>query len=142
MILNGILDSRLGPLSLLADASQDVTQSRFLPNSRYVTTPVLSRPDERGREVLYLARRFPPHPEDLAVQRERVVTDVDRLDNLADELLFDPELAWRLCDANGVIFPDEIEARADEDDLARRTIVAALPEGFPGPGVPLGGSLG
>jgi hypothetical protein len=137
-----ILDDRRGPLSLLANDSQGEPESRFPPNSRYVTTAVLRRVDEYGREVLYLARRFPPRPEDLAVQREREVTDIDRLDNLADELLNDPELAWRLCDANSVIFPDEIEARADEDDQVRRIIVVALPEGFPASGASRGGPLG
>ena len=33
----------------------------------------------------------------------------ERLDNITAEYLGDPELFWRVCDANNVIAPEELE---------------------------------
>ena len=49
-----------------------------------------------------------------------------RLDNLAAEYLGDPEQFWRICDANGVLRPDELT-----DTIGRR-IRITLPDGIPG----------
>ena len=74
----------------------------------------------------YVSRRFLPDPDRLSVQGEHVVVEGDRPDNLAATTFGDPELFWRLCDANRVIFPDELVAT-----IGRR-IRITLPEGIPG----------
>lgn len=98
----------------------------FPPTSRYhgVDVAVLQRDD--GTPVAYLRRRFLPQPERLALLREHVVTSSDRLDNVAALYFGDPELFWRLCDANRALHPGELLER-----LGRRLRIT-LPEGFPG----------
>lgn len=99
----------------------------FLPTSRYhsVGTAVHTRPD--GEEIVYLRRRFVPGPENFHTLQEHVVTEGERHDTLAAQLLGEPEQFWRLCDANGVLRPEELT----ETPGARVRIT--LPEGVPGP---------
>jgi hypothetical protein len=110
--------------SLLSQAATSVP--RFPPNSRYHATPVgqLVAPD--GLAVAYLRRRFVPPPEGFALLREHAVVQDDRIDRLAAEYLGDPELFWRLCDANGAIRPDELL------EIVGRPIRITLPQGIPG----------
>lgn len=98
----------------------------FPVNSRYVLTPTarLLRPD--GREITYLRRRFVPPPEDLALLREHIVVQGDRPDVLAARHLGDPELFWRLCDANRAMRPSELT-----ETIGRRVRIT-LPAGVPG----------
>jgi hypothetical protein len=96
----------------------------FPPTSRYhqVATAQLTAPD--GRAIVYLRRRFVPPPERFALLQEHVVTEGDRLDNIAARYLGDPEQFWRLCDANGVMRPEQLT------DTIGRTIHVTLPEGI------------
>ena len=98
----------------------------FPPNSRYAesATAVLETPDQGS--IVYLRRRFVPPPERFALLEEYTVLQGDRIDNLAARLIGDPELFWRLCDANGVMRPCELTAT-----LGRKLRVT-LPEGIPG----------
>ena len=57
---------------------------------------------------------------------EHVVVAGDRLDNLAAQVLGDPEQFWRLCDANGAMLPDELLEIG-------RALRITMPEGIPGP---------
>ncbi len=95
----------------------------FPPSSRYsgVETAKLERAD--GLTVIYLRRRFVPQPERFALVREHVVTQGDRLDNIAGQHFGDPELFWRICDANRVLLPEELE------EIGRRLRIT-LPEGL------------
>ena len=97
---------------------------RFPPNSRYadIETTTLTGPD--GRPVVYLRRRFVPPPERFQVVQEHGVTQGDRLDRLAAMYLGDPELFWRLCDANRAIRPDELV-----EQIGRRLRIT-LPDGI------------
>ena len=63
-----------------------------------MATATLTTPD--GKTIVYLRRRFVPASEQFALVQEHTVTDGDRLDNLSAQYLGDPELFWRLCDAN------------------------------------------
>lgn len=100
--------------------------SQFPPNSRYAGTPTarLELPD--GRSAVYLRRRLVPRPERFALLREHTVVQGDRLDLLAARHLGDPELFWRICDANGAMRPDELT-----ETIGRRLRIT-LPEGVPG----------
>jgi len=80
----------------------------FPPNSRYHATEVIRRALSDGIERTWLARRFPPDPDSLAGVQDYRVSDGDRLDNLAAQLLGDPELYWQICDANRAMRPDEL----------------------------------
>jgi hypothetical protein len=99
---------------------------RFPASSRYHSTPVarLELPD--GRVVAYLRRRFVPPPEAFSTLREHTIVQSDRLDRLAAESYGDPELFWRLCDANGALRPNELT------DVVGRGLRITLPEGVPG----------
>jgi hypothetical protein len=98
----------------------------FPPNSRYhaVGTAVHVRGD--GRNVAYLRRRFVPPPERFAEIATHAVVQGERLDHLAARYFGDPELFWRLADANGALRPDELV-----ETLGRRLRIT-LPEGIPG----------
>lgn len=71
--------------------------------SRYEKSRVLSRTDEHGRVRQYLEpRHIPPTPGqtlDLSLGPNR------RPDQLAAEILGDPSLWWRICDASELLNP-------------------------------------
>jgi hypothetical protein len=101
--------------------------ARFAANSRYygLETAQLTRAD--GRVIVYLRRRFVPEPERLALMVEHSVVEGDRLDNLAARYFGDPELFWRICDANAAMHPGELT------ETTGRTLRITLPEGIPAP---------
>ena len=100
--------------------------SRFPATSRYFDVDTARRVLEDGTVVTYLRRRWVPQPERFATLSEHVVMQGERLDNVAAHYLGDPEQFWRLCDANGVLHPEELTAKVG------RRIRITLPEGVPG----------
>lgn len=101
---------------------------RFPPSSRYSATPIAAMETATGRVVTYLRRRFVPPPAAFSTLREHQVEQGDRLDRLAATYIGDPELFWRLCDANGALRPDELT-----ETIGRRLRIT-LPEGVAGAG--------
>jgi hypothetical protein len=105
--------------------------NQFPPNSRYngIDTATLEVPDgqtSEGTNITYLKRRFVPQPAKFYVIQLYTVAGGDRLDNIAAKYLGDPELFWRICDANGVIRPEElIETPGNQINIT-------LPEGVSG----------
>ncbi|WPB55026.1 LysM domain-containing protein [Xylophilus sp. GOD-11R] len=99
----------------------------FEPGSRYygIPTAQLRQPD--GRTVVYVRRRFLPPPEEFAVLQTVRVVAGDRLDNLAARHIGDPQLWWRLCDANGAMSPEALVAEPGA------TLDLTLPQGVPAP---------
>ena len=99
--------------------------SLFPPNSRYAGLDVatLQRPD--GTTLVYVRRRFISPPERFALLQEHVVVEGERLDNLAARYVGNPEQFWRLCDANAVLTPEELETPG-------RVVRITLPDGMPG----------
>jgi hypothetical protein len=78
----------------------------FARGSRYEHVPEDVHVDPSGREIPYkLLRLLPPAP---ATVQTHLVVDGDRLDLLAHRYLGDPELFWRICDANGALRPEEL----------------------------------
>jgi hypothetical protein len=98
----------------------------FPPASRYygIDTATLETAD--GKIIIYLKRRFVPLPEQFALLQEHVVTQGERLDNIAARHLGDPEQFWRICDANAAMRPDELT------ETVGRRLRITLPEGIPG----------
>jgi hypothetical protein len=98
----------------------------FAANSRYVTVATAQYESPSGKKYVYLLRRFVPPADDFALLQEHVVTGGERLDNIAAQFLGDPELFWRLCDANNAMRPDELT-----ETIGRRLRIT-LPQGIPG----------
>lgn len=121
--MSSIADPHAALQALLSGAASSL--QHFPPTSRYhgVATATLTQAD--GTTVIYLRRRFIPPPEAYALLQEYVVVQGDRLDNLAGRVLGDPEGFWRICDANAVLAPEELEAEG-------RIIRITLPAGVPG----------
>ena len=67
-----------------------------------------------------------PPPERFSLLVEHTVTGGDRLDNLAAHYFGDPELFWRICDANRALRPDDLT------ETAGRRLRITLPEGIAG----------
>jgi hypothetical protein len=99
---------------------------RFALNSRYYGTATTTLLTADGRMIPYLRRRFAPSPDQFASVSEHTVVSGDRLDNLAATHFSDPELYWRLCDANSAMRPDELT-----ETIGRRLRVT-MPAGVPG----------
>jgi hypothetical protein len=98
----------------------------FPPTSRYygIETATLKTID--GRTVVYLRRRFLPAQDRFALLLEHVVSDDERLDNIAAKYMDDPEAFWRIADANSAMRPEELT-----ETIGRRLRIT-LPEGIPG----------
>jgi hypothetical protein len=99
----------------------------FAANSRYQTTPTATFTDPSGAQIPYLQRRLVPQPSALSLLRYHTVgsSESGRLDNIAAGELGDPELFWRLCDANGALDPAELTATVG------RQLRITLPAGIP-----------
>ena len=100
----------------------------FPPTSRYYGLEHATRIDADGQSVSFLRRRFLPPSSRFALLHEHVVQGGERLDRVAAQEIGDPEMFWRLCDANDAMHPDELVATVG------RRLRIVLPEGIPGPG--------
>jgi nucleoid-associated protein YgaU len=100
--------------------------SLFAANSRYQGIGTNTLTTASGQTIVYLQRRFVPQASAFAVLQQYTVKQGDRLDKMASSLLGDPQLYWRLCDANGAMRPEDIEAEW-------LVLNVTLPQGIPGP---------
>jgi hypothetical protein len=112
------------------------TFAGFAPDNRVDPFPETSRyrglgtrilTDAAGREIVYVARRIVPAPERFAEVGQAEVKEGDRIDTIAADQIGDPELCWRLADANRALHPAELTERNG------RRLRITLPEGLPGP---------
>jgi hypothetical protein len=103
-----------------------VTPSPFPPSSRYHLVGTALHTTSTCEEIVHLRRRFVPPPDRFHLLQEHTVTEGERHDTLAAQFLGDPEQFWRLCDANGVMGPEELT------DTPGRRVRITLPEGIPG----------
>ena len=97
----------------------------FAVNSRYLNVATAEYESPDGKKYVYLRRRFVPPPENFSTLQEHVVTGGERLDNIAAQFLGDPEMFWRICDANGAMQPEELT------QTVGRRLRITLPEGIP-----------
>jgi hypothetical protein len=98
----------------------------FAPSSRYSGVETTTIVDWDGRVIIYLRRRFVPQPERLALLYEHSVSYGERLDLIAARAFGDPELFWRICDANRALRPEDLTS-----EIGHRLRIT-LPEGVPG----------
>ncbi len=96
----------------------------FDPRSRYadLDTTTISVPDgENGtRDIRYVRRRIIPSAAGLTTLVEHTVAQGERLDQVTARYVGDPTQFWRVCDANNVAKPEELEQTG-------RVIKIALP---------------
>jgi hypothetical protein len=104
----------------------ELKDSLYPPNSRYHGVEIATAKTAAGRVIAYLRRRFVPPPERFDTIAEHIVEESDRLDRLSARYLGDPQLFWRIADANGAVRPDELT-----EEPGNR-IRITLPEGVPG----------
>ncbi len=81
----------------------------FEPNSRYYTLETATYVTPEGGQIAYKRRRFLPHGEDLPLLVEVDVVEGDRLDLITYRTLGDPEVFWRVADANNAMNPTDLE---------------------------------
>lgn len=81
----------------------------FDPDSRYNDLPVATWRAPDGREVPYKRRRFLPQGSKLTLLTEIPVRAGDRLDQIAAQTLGQPDLGWRIADANDAMSYEELE---------------------------------
>lgn len=95
----------------------------FEQDSRYsdVETATLDKPD--GSRISYKRRRFLRPAERSVSVAEIVVTEGQRVDLIASSTLGDPELFWRICDANNAMNPFELTEKIGS------TLSVAVPQG-------------
>lgn len=79
----------------------------FAKGSRYADIEEATITDEEGRIIRYIKIRFIP---ETGARLGHVVSDGERLDQIAGRYYRDPERFWRLCDANGVMWPADLVA--------------------------------
>ena len=117
--------NQIDPLAAILSAA-NLDNQLFPANSRYYRVSTTTLRTAEGKTVVYLRRRFIPRSDRFALLRWHSVTEGERPDHLAARYLGDPEQFWRLCDANGVMRPEELT------DQAGKKVRITLPEGIPG----------
>jgi hypothetical protein len=107
-------------------AQTSLQRNLFAATSRYygIDTKTLTRAD--GATIIYLKRRFVPSPADFQLLQLHTVVQGDRLDNIAAQFLGDPELFWRIADANGAMKPEDLVSTIGN------TVKITLPQGITG----------
>lgn len=103
-----------------------VKNSYFSLTSRYYGIDITTFESAQQGTIPYVRRRFVPSPERFQLLQEHTVTQSERPDTITSQYLGDPEQFWRVCDANGVMHPNELV-----ETIGRR-IRITLPEGIPG----------
>jgi hypothetical protein len=109
--------------AMLAQAA--LKRTLFEPTSRYYGIDIAMR-EEGGTIVAYIRRRFLAQENRFQLLQEHVVTDGERVDNIAARYFGDPTLFWRLCDANNAMRPAELT------EVPGRRLRITLPEGISG----------
>jgi hypothetical protein len=110
--------------ALLAQTS--LQRNLFTSTSRYfgMDTETLTAKD--GTTIIYLKRRFLPSTASFQLLQLHTVMQGERLDNIAAKFLGDPELFWRIADANGAMRPEDLL------ETVGRKLKITLPQGITG----------
>jgi hypothetical protein len=80
----------------------------FSKPSRYYNIETAQLKVSDDKIIAYVRRRILPASSDLEVQSEHVVTQGERLDNIAAQHSLDPEQFWKICDINDAMMPFEL----------------------------------
>lgn len=79
----------------------------FFKGSRYENVATDNITDAGGRVVKFKKVRFIP---DTPARAAVVVNQGERLDHIAQRVYQDPEVFWRICDANLALWPRDLVA--------------------------------
>lgn len=90
-------------------------------SSRYYDIEIDTWTDVQGRKIRYLRRRFLPPTDEVVAMTEHTVSEGERLDNITARYLGDPEVYWRVCDANACLHPAKLT-----DEVGRRLRIPLL----------------
>lgn len=107
-------------------AQSALQRTLFAPTSRYYGIDTETLVTREGKTIIYLQRRFLPSPGQFQLLQQYTVVQNDRLDNIAAKYLGDPELFWRIADANGAMRPEELV------ETIGRQLRITLPQGITG----------
>lgn len=107
-------------------AQTSLQNTLFASTSRYYGLPTATLALPQGRSIVYVERRFVPQPESFQLIQQHTVTQGERVDNIAARFLGDPELFWRLCDANRAMRPEDLTKTPG------RVLAITLPQGISG----------
>ena len=77
----------------------------FFKGSRYADVGKHEMIDSRGRTIRYKKVRFTPPTSE---QTRHAVRQGERLDHVAHRYYRDSERFWRICDANGAMWPPDL----------------------------------
>jgi len=91
-------------------AQTALKRTLFAPTSRYYGIDTTTLTDADGKTVIYILRRFVPSADGFQLLQQHTVTQDERLDNITARYLGDPELFWRVADANSAMRPEELVA--------------------------------
>jgi hypothetical protein len=80
----------------------------FFKGSRYENVETDSIPNAQGQVVRFKKVRFIP---ETPAQMALIVSQGERLDHIAQRIYQDPELFWRICDANLATWPNDLVAQ-------------------------------
>ena len=89
-------------------AQTSLQRNLFTSTSRYYGTDTETLSTADGTTIVYLKRRFLSSPDRFQLLQEHTVMQAERLDNIAAKFLGDPELFWRIADANGAMRPEDL----------------------------------
>jgi hypothetical protein len=103
-----------------------MASNSFPITSRYYGLLVNTLTTPSGDQIAYLDRRFVPSPDQFALLELHTVVQGERPDLVAYQQFNDAEQFWRICDANGVLRPEELT------ETVGRQIRITLPQGVPG----------
>jgi hypothetical protein len=79
----------------------------FFKGSRYENVEADSITNAQGQVIRFKKVRFIP---DTPAQAAVVVNQGERLDHIAQRVYQDPEIYWRICDANLAMWPPDLVA--------------------------------
>ena len=89
-------------------AQTSLQRTLFAPSSRYYDIDTATMTGADGKVIIYIRRRFVPPADGFQLLQEHSVTQDERLDNIAARYLGDPELFWRVADANSAMRPEDL----------------------------------
>ena len=77
----------------------------FQPTSRYFNLGTNTFVRDDKSLIKYTKRRFIPPSDNMTILQKVAVIAGDRIDLVSARTLGDPELFWRICDANNAMHP-------------------------------------
>jgi hypothetical protein len=80
----------------------------FENNSRYAKIEIAGYITPDGETIAYIRRRFLPDGSQLPLLTEVSIVEGDRLDRITARILGDPEVFWRVADANNSMNPEDL----------------------------------